>query len=76
MLGRCVVRTEVEERDKVREELSGVKAWLVTAEDLLSQLEQCPNTHKLHVGNPLSHNTLTSHSVDKTMYLYTQSVVI
>lgn len=70
------MRTEVEERDKVREELSGVKAWLVAAEDRLSQLEQCPSTHKLQVGKPLSHNPLTSHSVDITMYPYTQSVVI
>ncbi|KAJ7990956.1 hypothetical protein DPEC_G00292250 [Dallia pectoralis] len=47
MLGRCVVRTEMEDREKVREELSGVKAWLLATDHQLSQLEQSPSTKQL-----------------------------
>lgn len=52
ILGRSAVRLEVEERDRVREELCGVKAWLEEADALLSELDLCSSTEELQVGDP------------------------
>lgn len=52
MHGRQAVTSEMEEREKVREQLHGVRAWLEAADSLLSELDQNPNnvTQELQVG--------------------------
>lgn len=47
--GLEVVRTELEEREKVREELHGVQLWLEAADVLLSEMEQGRSTQELQV---------------------------
>lgn len=41
---------ELEEREKVREELQGVRVWLEAADGLLSEMEQSSSTQELQVG--------------------------
>ncbi|KAJ8411705.1 hypothetical protein AAFF_G00153430 [Aldrovandia affinis] len=47
MLGRQVVQSEVQERERVKEEIGGVKEWLVAAVSLLSVMEDLPSTQDL-----------------------------
>ncbi|KAJ8288954.1 hypothetical protein COCON_G00016130 [Conger conger] len=47
MLGRQAVHSEVQERERVKEEISGVKEWLVAAVSLLSVMEDLPSTQEL-----------------------------
>lgn len=44
------VRTELEEREKVREELHGVQVWLEAADGLLAETEQSVGVPELQVG--------------------------
>lgn len=44
-------RMELEEREKVREELQGVRVWLEAADGLLSEMEQNNSTEELQVGH-------------------------
>lgn len=47
--GLEVVRAELEEREKVREELHGIQLWLEAAEVLLNEMEQGRSTQELQV---------------------------
>ncbi|KAG5857708.1 hypothetical protein ANANG_G00022250 [Anguilla anguilla] len=47
MLGRQAVQSEVQERERVKEEIGGVKEWLVAAVSLLSVMEDLPSTQEL-----------------------------
>ncbi|KAI1895379.1 hypothetical protein AGOR_G00105680 [Albula goreensis] len=47
MLGQQAVQLEVQERERVKEEISGVKEWLVAAVSLLSVMEDLPSTEEL-----------------------------
>lgn len=48
--GLEAVRTELEEREKVGEELHTVQVWLQAARGLLSQMEQSGSPEELQVG--------------------------
>lgn len=48
--GLEVARMELEEREKVQEELHGVQVWLEAADSLLSEMEQSSSTRDLQVG--------------------------
>lgn len=50
--GQRAVRTEVEERGRVQEQLEGVREWLESAISLLSVLEQEPSKKQLQVSHP------------------------
>lgn len=52
--GRNAVQAEMEERRKVCEEVQRIRQWLVTAQTVLSELEQAPNAERLQVGLSLS----------------------
>lgn len=47
--GLEVARTELEEREKVREELHGVQLWLQAADVLLNEMEQGRSAEELQV---------------------------
>lgn len=47
--GLEVARMELEEREKVREELHGVQLWLEAADVLLNEMEQGRSTEELQV---------------------------
>lgn len=47
--GLRAVRTEVEERERVQEQLEGVREWLESAVSLLAVLEQEPSKKQLQV---------------------------
>ncbi|KAG5285202.1 hypothetical protein AALO_G00000700 [Alosa alosa] len=47
MLGRRATLTELMEREKVRQELQGVRQWLVAAVTLFTALEEDPSTQQL-----------------------------
>lgn len=49
--GLEAARTELEEREKVAEELHGVQVWLQAARGLLSEMEQSSGTEELQVSN-------------------------
>ncbi len=42
-------RIELEEREKVRDELQGIRVWLEAADSLLSEMEQSGSTQELQV---------------------------
>lgn len=44
-------RKELEEREKVGEELHAVQVWLQAAHGLLGEMEQSSGTEELQVGN-------------------------
>lgn len=46
-------RLELEQREKVREELQGVRVWLQAADSLLSELEISGSTQELQVSENL-----------------------
>lgn len=50
MQGHKATQAEMNEREKVRAELQGVREWLVAAVTLLSTLEHTPSTKQLQVG--------------------------
>ena len=50
MLGRQAVQSEVQERERLKEEIGGVKEWLMAAVSLLSVMEDLPSTQDLQVG--------------------------
>lgn len=50
MEGLEAARMELEEREKVREELQGIQGWLEAADGLLSEMEQSSSTQELQVG--------------------------
>lgn len=45
-----MARAELEEREKVREELHGVQVWLEAADGLLSETEQSSSPQDFQVG--------------------------
>ncbi|KAJ8290335.1 hypothetical protein GJAV_G00011550 [Gymnothorax javanicus] len=47
MQGRQAVQSEVQERERVKEEIGGVKEWLMAAVSLLSVVEELPSTQEL-----------------------------
>lgn len=47
--GLEVVKAELEEREKVCEELHGIQLWLEAAEVLLNEMEQGRSTQELQV---------------------------
>lgn len=49
--GLEAARTELEEREKVAEELQALQIWLQVAHGLLSEMEQSSSTDDLQVGN-------------------------
>jgi len=49
--GQRAVRTEVEERGRVQEQLEGVREWLESATSLLSVLEHEPSKKQLQVSH-------------------------
>lgn len=48
--GLEATRMELEEREKVREELQGTRVWLEAADGLLLEMEQSGSTKELQVG--------------------------
>lgn len=42
-------RQELEDREKVREELQGIRVWLKAAASLLTEMEQSSSTQELQV---------------------------
>lgn len=48
--GLEAARMELEEREKVQEELHGVQVWLEAADSLLSEMERSSSTRELQVG--------------------------
>lgn len=53
--GLEAARTELDEREKVGEELHGVQIWLQAADGLLSEMEQSSSTEELQVGHFFRH---------------------
>lgn len=49
--GLEVARQELEEREKVWEELQGVRVWLNATDGLLSEMEQSNSAQELPVGH-------------------------
>lgn len=41
---------ELEERDKVRDEMQGIRVWVEAADDVLSEMEASNSTQELQVG--------------------------
>lgn len=48
--GLEAARMELEERERVQEELHGVQVWLEAAVSLLTEMEQSSSTKELQVG--------------------------
>lgn len=48
--GLEAARMELEEREKVREELHGVQVWLEAADGVLSEMEQSSSAQELQVS--------------------------
>lgn len=49
--GLEAARMELEEREKVCEELQGIRVWLEVADGRLSEMEQSSSTQELQVGH-------------------------
>lgn len=49
--GLEAARLELEEREKVWEELQGARVWLEATDGLLSEMEQSNNAQELPVGH-------------------------
>lgn len=47
--GLQAARQELEDREKVREELQGIRVWLKAAASLLTEMEQSSSTQELQV---------------------------
>lgn len=47
--GLQAARQELEDREKVREELQGIRVWLKAAASLLTEMEQSSSTKELQV---------------------------
>lgn len=65
---------ELEEREKVREELQGIRVWLEAADGLLSEMEDSSSTQELQVGylSKLVFIRVTAHLILKSFVVTLQ----
>nr|XP_020467229.1 uncharacterized protein LOC109966618 [Monopterus albus] len=75
--GLKAAKLELEEREKVQEQLHGVQAWLEATDGLLSEMEQSSSTQELQeVHSQLyTQNTLLQHIMERVKVKYTGSPV-
>ncbi|XP_027891564.1 uncharacterized protein LOC114155726 isoform X3 [Xiphophorus couchianus] len=71
--GFLAARLEMDERDKIQEELQVIHVWLEDAESLLSKMEQSSSTHKLQelYRQLCAHKTLLQHIMENLKMKYT-----
>ncbi|KAK5606833.1 hypothetical protein CRENBAI_014970 [Crenichthys baileyi] len=70
--GLLIARLELEEREKIREELQAIRVWLEASESVLSKMEQSSSTQELQemYSQLCAHKALLQHIVESLRVKY------
>ncbi|MED6234135.1 hypothetical protein ATANTOWER_022931, partial [Ataeniobius toweri] len=70
--GLLIARLELEEREKIREELQAIRVWLEASESVLSKMEQSSSTQELQemYSQLCAHKALLQHILESLRVKY------